>query len=72
MITAERISDRVISVLEFAPDAYILKTENTPEQVERRVAEAIRDREELLPIFIHIDRKDYSEALRVCNDYLGR
>lgn len=72
MITAERISDRVISVLEFAPDAYILKTENTPEQVERRVAEAIRDREELLPIFIHIDRKDYSEALRVCNDYLER
>lgn len=72
MITAERISDRVISVLEFAPDAYILKTENTPEQVERRVAEAIRDREELLPIFVHIDRKDYSEALRVCNEYLER
>ncbi|MDQ1343696.1 MAG: hypothetical protein QG650_416, partial [Patescibacteria group bacterium] len=71
MITAERISDRVISVLEFAPDAYILKTENTPEQVERRVAEAIRDREELLPIFIQIDRKDYAEALRLCNEYLS-
>lgn len=72
MITAERVSDRVISVLEFAPDAYILKSENTPEQVERRVAEALRDREELLPIFIPIDRKDYAEALRLCNEYVAR
>ncbi len=72
MLTAENFSERVMSVLEFAPDAYILKTENTPEKVEARVDEAIRNREELLPIFVCIDRKDYAQALRLCNEYVER
>jgi tetratricopeptide (TPR) repeat protein len=70
MISSEQQRDRVMSVLEFAPDAYILKSENTPDMVERRIAEAIADREELLQIFIAIDRKNHEEALRLCNDYI--
>jgi tetratricopeptide (TPR) repeat protein len=72
MISSEQQRDRVMSVLEFAPDAYILKSENTPDMVERRIAEAIADREELLPIFIAIDRKNHEEALRLCNDYIEK
>lgn len=71
MISSEQQRDRVMSVLEFAPDAYILKSENTPEMVERRIAEAIADREELLPIYAAIDRKNHEEALRLCNHYIG-
>lgn len=70
MISSEQQRDRVMSVLEFAPDAYILKSENTPEMVERRIAEAIADREELLPIYAAIDRKKHEEALRLCNSYI--
>lgn len=70
MISSEQQRDRVMSVLEFAPDAYILKSENTPEMVERRIAEAIADREELLPIFTAIDGKNHEEALRLCNAYI--
>lgn len=70
MISSEQQRDRVLSVLEFAPDAYILKSENTPEMVERRIAEAIADREELLPIYAAVDRKKYDEALRLCNRYI--
>ena len=71
MISSEQQRDRVMSVLEFAPDAYILKSENTPEMVERRIAEAIADREELLPIYAAIDHKNHEEALRLCNHYIG-
>jgi tetratricopeptide (TPR) repeat protein len=71
MISSEQQRERVMSVLEFAPDAYILKSENTPEMVERRIAEAIADREELLPIFAAIDLKNHDEALRLCNIYLA-
>ncbi len=71
MISSEQQRDRVMSVLEFAPDAYILKSENTPEMVERRIAEAIADREELLPIYAAIDRKKHEEALRLCNSYIA-
>lgn len=70
MISSEQQRDRVMSVLEFAPDAYILKSENTPDMVERRIAEAIADREELLPIFSAIDSKNHEEALRLCNAYI--
>lgn len=70
MISSEQQRERVMSVLEFAPDAYILKSENTPEMVERRIAEAIADREELLPIFAAIDAKNHEEALRLCNAYI--
>jgi tetratricopeptide (TPR) repeat protein len=70
MISSEQQRDRVMSVLEFAPDAYILKSENTPEMVERRIAEAIADREELLPIYAAIDGKKHEEALRLCNQYV--
>ncbi len=70
MISSEQQRERVMSVLEFAPDAYILKSENTPEMVERRIAEAIADREELLPIFTAIDAKNHEEALRLCNAYI--
>lgn len=71
MISSEQQRERVMSVLEFAPDAYILKSENTPEMVERRIAEAIADREELLPIYAAIDQKHHEDALRLCNAYLG-
>jgi tetratricopeptide (TPR) repeat protein len=72
MISSEQQRDRVMSVLEFAPDAYILKSENTPDMVERRIAEAIADREELLPIFIAIDAKHHEAALRLCTDYIDQ
>jgi tetratricopeptide (TPR) repeat protein len=71
MISSEQQRDRVMSVLEFAPDAYILKSENTPEMVEKRIAEAIADREELLPIYAAIDRKKHEDALRLCNEYIA-
>lgn len=70
IISSEQQRDRVMSVLEFAPDAYILKSENTPEMVERRIAEALADREELLPIYAAIDRKNHREALHLCNKHI--
>lgn len=70
MISSEQQRDRVMSVLEFAPDAYILKSENTPDMVERRIAEAIADREELLPIYTAIDQRNLDEALRLSNTYI--
>ena len=70
MVASERYRDRVMAVLEFAPDAYIIKG-NTPVEMERRVIRAVHDRAELIHIYSAIHEKKYEDALKMCDDYIN-
>lgn len=69
MIASERVRERVMAVLEFAPDAYIIKG-NTPDDMEKRIVRAVRDRAELLHIYTAIRDKEYEKALMFCDTYI--
>lgn len=70
MVASERHRDRVMSVLEFAPDAYIIKGTNSRDSIERRIMRAMRQRIELLPIYEAIDDRRFERALELCNAYI--
>lgn len=71
MIAAERFREKVMSVLEYAPDSYILKGVNTADDIERRINKAIKDRIDLLSIYEAIDIKDYKRALALCDEHIA-
>ena len=70
MVASERYRDRVMAVLEFAPDAYIIKG-NTPMEMEKRILRAVHDRAELIHIYSAIRDKKYEDALKMCDDYVN-
>ena len=65
MVTGEAIYDRVASVVENAPDDYLLKPFK-PSTLEERLNRALNKKIALLPIWTNIEEKSFEHALTRC------
>ena len=71
LITAETSKDMVMGALEYTPDCYLTKP-ITKAVLQKRLDALIEQREVLKPINHEIDKENYTKAITLCREEIGK